>query len=191
MSTAGEKLTKDLEFVELLAAQIDAYLMSDAIFWKTTHPSLPDLTLGGYLMRQARLLALRKSLSETEQARLDTSVAQFNQAIVAKGPRFPQKAQHELEARLRQWDEYLKDVEEERGGAVNYSTAAETRTMIATLLDKLQIADYAIPSHIPDKLNTLDDKLRRQWRSGGFVWPAEWQPAYPQAMYWWLYGQPA
>lgn len=191
MPTAAEKLTKDLEFVELLAAQIDDYLMSDTIFWKTTHPSLPDLTLGGYLMRQARLLALRKSLNKAEQARLDTSVAQFNQAIVDKGPRFSQKAQQELEARLRQWDEYLKDVMEDRGGAVNYSTAAETRTMIAALLDKLQITDYSISPHIPDKLNTLDDKLRRQWQSDGFIWPDEWQPAYPQAMYWWLYGQPA
>lgn len=192
MLTGKEKLSKDLEFVELLASQIDDYLMSEAIFWKTAAVDLPDLTLGGYLMRQHRLLALRDFLNEADQPRLDTAVTQFNRALVEKGPRFERKANRELEARLRQWNEYLKELDEENAdSATYYGSAVETRAMIAALIDKLQVAAFPLKASIPDKLNVLDDKLRRQWQSGRFIWPQEWQPAYPQSPYWWLYGRPA
>ncbi len=191
MPTGKEKLVKDLEFLELLAAQMDAYLMSDTIFWKTTHVDLPDLTLGGYLMRQHRLLALRDSLNQAEQTRLDNAVSQFNQAIVYKSDRFEEKAMHELEARMRQWAAYLDDLAEatEDRGAY-YQSAVETRIMIAALIDKLQIGNHPLSPEMGESLNKLDDALCRYWTSSGFIWPAEWQAAYPQAMYWWLYGRP-
>lgn len=191
MPTGKKKLSKDLEFLELLASQMNAYLLSDAIFWKTTHVDLPDLTFGGYLMRQQRLLALRDSLSQAEQTRLDTAVTQFNQAIAEKGPLFEKKARRELEARLRQWSAYLDDLAEENGDrGAYYHTAVETRIMIATLIDKLQIGGYALEPDTGEKLNKLDNQLSRYWTSGNFIWPNEWQAAYPQAMYWWLYGKP-
>lgn len=191
MLTGAEKLHQDLEFVELLAEQIDAYLMSDTIFWKTVETNLPDLTLGGYLMRQHRLLALRDLLAETEQSRLDTAVIQFNQALVEKGPFFERKASRELEARLRQWHEYLKELDEENAdSAAYYSSAVETRVMIAALIDKLQATADQLEAHLPEKLNVLDKKLRQHWQSGRFIWAQEWQRAYPQTPYWWLYGRP-
>jgi len=191
MSTGKEKLVKDLEFLELLAAQMDAYLMSDTIFWKTTHVDLPDLTLGGYLMRQHRLLALRDLLSQAEQTRLDNAVSQFNQAIVYKSDRFEEKGLHELDARLRQWAAYLDDLaEESEDRGAFYATAVETRIMIAALIDKLQIGGYALKPNTGEKVNKLDNQLSNYWASGKFIWPAEWQVAYPQPMYWWLYGRP-
>lgn len=191
MSTGKVKLTKDLEFLALLASQMDAYLSSDAVFWKTPHVDLPDLTLGGYLMRQQRLLALRDSLSQAEQTRLDTAVAQFNQTIAEKGPLFEKKARQELAARLRQWAAYLSDLaEENEDRGAFYTTAVETRIMIAALIDKLQIGDYPLSPETGEKLNRLDNQLSRYWTSGQFIWPTEWQTAYPQAMYWWLYGAP-
>ncbi len=189
----SQKITRDLKFLELLAADIEAYLMSDTIFWKTTEVDLPDLTLGGYLMRQHRLLALRDTLLDpAEQARLDAAVRQFDRALDEKAVLFEKKAQRELEARLRQWAEYLKELEEEESdNAAYYSTAVEVRAIIAALADKLQANSYHVAPKIYQKIEALDQKLRQSWQMNDFVWPASWQPAYPQARYWWLFGQPA
>jgi hypothetical protein len=62
--------------------------------------------------------------------------------------------------------------------------------MIAALIDKLQTSPYQLQSRIISQVNMLDSNLGNQWQSGDFVWPPEWQPAYPKLTYWWLYGKP-
>ena len=192
LSTGKEKLKQDLAILEAMASEMEAYLMSDVLFWQMMKGGMPKLTLGGYLMRQRRLLALRDELLDTaEQARLDAAVAQFNQALVEKIVRFEQKANEELGVRLRQWSEYLKDLNwESKASAATYGSAVETRAMIAALIDKLQTAPYRLEPHYAQQLNVLDMNLRNHWKWGEFVWPDEWQPAYPRDRYWWLYGKP-
>jgi hypothetical protein len=62
--------------------------------------------------------------------------------------------------------------------------------MITALVNKLKLPPYQLESRIPQQINMYDSNLRRRWHSGGFVWPEEWQPAYPEAVYWYLYGKP-
>jgi hypothetical protein len=191
LTTEQGKLTKDLQILVAMATEMDAYLKSDVLFWHMSRSNMPALTLGGYLMRQHRLLLLRDLLGQTEQADLSSAVAQYNSSLVEKIVRFEQKAHRELDARLRQWGEYLNDFDRDVAATTsNYSTAVEVRTMIISIADQLQLAPYNLSQHVPEKVSLLDSHLRRIWEPGDFVWSNAWQPAYPKVEYWWLYGKP-
>ena len=190
MATAIEKLERDVTIIATMASEMEAYLNSDVLFWHMGTSGMPALTLGGYLMRQHRLLILRHLLNDTKQIMLDGAVQQYNGVISEKIIRFEQKAHREQDARLRQWGEYLKDVD--RGIAAktsNYGTAVETRTMISGLSESLRLAPYKLEQRIPAQTALLDNQLKQVWKPGDFIWFDEWQPAYPQEDYWWLYGK--
>ena len=63
LSTDNNKLTRDLSILVAMAAEMETYLNSDVLFWHMSTSHMPALTLGGYLMRQHRLLALRDLLT--------------------------------------------------------------------------------------------------------------------------------
>lgn len=190
MSHGIEKLREDLEILEEMAAEMDSYLKSDVLFWPMKNGNMPRLTVGGYLMRQHRLLSLESLLDDDEKSRLDAAVSQFNEALVEKIVRFENHGNQELEARLRQWGEYLKDLSRESSSAAYYATAVEPRAMITAIVNKLKLPPYQLNDRVYQQMNMLDNNLRRRWHRGEFVWPEEWQPAYPEAIYWWLYGSP-
>jgi hypothetical protein len=185
----SEKLDRDLVVLEAMAAEMDEYLRSDVLFWPLRGSDLPRLTLGGYLMRQHRLLELRDLLSMPEQERLHATISRYLDALEEKVVRFENRAHEELEARLRQWREYLRDVKNGSGVAY-YPTAVETRAMIRALISQLRVNPYQLNDDIPPQVALLDRELSRFWEPGQFVWPFDWRPAYPQAEYWWLYGRP-
>jgi hypothetical protein len=185
-----EKLREDLEILEAMASEMDSYLKIDVLFWPMEDSNMPRLTVGGYLMRQHRLLALEDLLDEAEKSRLEAAVSQFNDALVEKIVRFEQHANQELEARLRQWGEYLKDLSRESSSAVYYATSVEPRAMITAIINKLKLPPYRLNDRVQQQVIMLDNNLRRRWHSDEFVWPESWQPAYPEAIYWYLYGTP-
>jgi hypothetical protein len=173
-----------------MAGEMEAYLRSDVLFWPLMKGGLPQLTLGGYLMRQHRLLALRDLLPPEAQEVVDTAVSQFNQTLVEKIVMLEQKAHQELAARIRQWSQYLKDLQwEKRVAAANYASAVETRVMMTAVTDQLQLPPYQLKPRITEQIKLLDDNLRRRWQTGPFIWSEDWRPAYPQNEYWWLYGR--
>ena len=183
MSEGKNKLRKDLKILEAMVAEMDDYLRNETMFWPLGDSSLPRLTLGGYLMRQHRLSLLIHLL--------DGAIATFNEALVEKVVRFEQHARDELQARLRQWSEYLRELNQESAAAGDYyASAVDTRAMIAALLDKLEMPPYQLDKRVIDELGVYDRALGNHWLANGFVWPAEWQPAYPLSAYWWLYGRP-
>jgi hypothetical protein len=189
MSEGIEKLERDLVVLEAMVAEMPDYLRSDVLFWRMARGGMPMLTLGGYLMRQHRLQALADLLDEEEKERLDTAVLAFNASTQEKIVRLEEKAHTELEARIRQWAEALKDLNSTTSLS-HYRTVVETRVMIAALIDKLQTSPYQLQSRIISQVNMLDSNLGNHWQSGDFVWPPEWQPAYPKLIYWWLHGKP-
>jgi hypothetical protein len=187
----GDKLRQDLRVIEAMAAEMDDYLRDGNLFWPLGDTSLPRLTLGGFLMRQHRLLALRDKLDEADQERLDTVEAQFKEALVEKVVAFERRAHEEIRARLRQWNEYLKELRDPSQGAGNYyASAVETRAMLAALMDKLQSPPYKLDRRVLSELASFDRVLANYWASGEFIWPKEWAEAYPRQRYWWLYGRP-
>ncbi len=191
MTEAVKKLKRDLKILEAMAADMSDYLISQPLFWPLSDTSMPRLTLGGYLMRQHRLTGLRNLLEPEDQVRLDKAINVFNEALVEKVVRFEQKAHEELHARLRQWSEFLKDVGKESIAAGDYySSAVETRLIIALLLAKLEMPPYELDKRVLGELSSYDTALRNYWLTGDFVWHSEWQPAYPKESFWWLYGRP-
>jgi hypothetical protein len=191
VTQGDEKIDRDVRTLSAMAGEMEDYLDSDVLFWQMSSSGMPRLTLGGYLMRQQRLLALYDTLSPEEQAEVDEAVALFNQALVERTVRFEQKAHRELDARLRQWQEYLKDVERGQASSKsNYGTAVEARAMIDALTEFLQLAPYELDDRVVDQTALLDSRLRSRWTKGDFVWPEEMAGAYPEDTYWWLYGLP-
>lgn len=191
MSTSNERLSRDVEILVAMAAEMDAYLMRDVLFWRMENAWMPMLTLGGYLMRQNRLLALQNLLSAGEQTQVAQAVSQFNAALSEKIVRFEEKGHTEMEARIRQWGEFLKDLQWDPQSSVpNYPTSVEARAMMAALMDRLALAPYQLSPRIPEQVKLLDANLRSRWQTGEFIWPVEWQSAYPRTEFWWLYGQP-
>ena len=185
----NEKLYRDLEVLEAMAAEMDEYLRSDVLFWPLKDGDLPRLTLGGYLMRQYRLLELRDLLEMDAQERLHNAVHAFHQALDEKIVRLEQKAHEELGARVRQWQEYLREIK--NGVGIDYyASAVDTRAMLSALIAQLRVNPYELDEVYPQKVALLDRELSRYWDPGEFVWPSEWRPAYPEDKYWWLYGHP-
>ncbi|MCP4427178.1 MAG: hypothetical protein GY803_22045 [Chloroflexi bacterium] len=189
MIKGTEKLAQDALILTEMAGEMVDYLRSDALFWQMMRGGMPKLTLGGYLMRQHRLLALRDLLSAEDREKADTAVTQFNQTLVEQIVRLEQKAHRELEARIRQWSEYLKDSQSGPAAAANYRSAVETRAMMTAVTEKLSLPPYRLESRIKEQIALLDGNLRQRWQTGPFIWPEEWEPAYPQAEYWFLYGR--
>ena len=191
MNEANERLGQDVAVLSAMAEQMPQYLDSDILFWPAPRGGMPALTLGGYLLREHRLHALAGLLTAEQQMEVSGALTRFNQALADRVVRFEKKAHHELEARLRQWEEYLKDMD--RGTfdrSSNYATAVETRAIIQALLNRLGMPPYRAEDRPEQHLATLDTRLRGRWQPGDFVWPAAWEPAYPREVYWWLYGSP-
>ncbi|MBP8950218.1 MAG: hypothetical protein KBG73_15350 [Candidatus Promineofilum sp.] len=191
MHDGNERLAQDVTTLGAMAGQMADYLDSEILFWPLGRGDMPMLTLGGYLLREHRLLALPQLLTPEQRTQVDAAIFQFNQALANRVVRFEAKAQHELEARLRQWTETLREMEHgtlQRSS--NYATVVETRAMIHALLDRLSMPPYRPDARSGQQVALLDTRLQGRWQPGEFAWPAEWQPAYPRGEYWWLYGAP-
>lgn len=191
MNGKSEFIESYLSVVEKMAAEMSSYLVSECTHWVMGDGNLPMLTIGGYLMRQDRLLILCKTLQPSQQKRLQQAVTQFDQALVEQVVRFEERTHQELHARLSEWVGYLRGLSAYKPKHdVTYPAAVETRVMIAALMDKLQQLPYQLDVAVQDEVAVLDRKLCGQWIPGEFVLPFIWQPVYPPEKYWWLYGCP-
>ena len=70
MSEGSGRLKRDLEIMEAMSSEMDEYLRSQTLFWPMMKGNLPRLTIGGYLVREDRLVKLDKLLDESQQIRL-------------------------------------------------------------------------------------------------------------------------
>lgn len=191
MTSSAEKLAQDLEILQVMADQMDDYLRSETLFWPMGYSDMPMLTLGGYWLRQHRLTALRSLLTSEQQAQLDAAIQTFDTAVSERIVRTEARAHTELEARIRQWGEYLRDLASKKSAEVaSYPAQVEVRAIIAALVDQLQQRPYTLDPKLASAATSLDPGLRARLSGGEFVWPDEWQPAYPKAAYWFLYGRP-
>ena len=184
------KLQTDLQVLERMAEGLAEYVQGEALFGPTGGRT-PKLTLGGYLMRHYRLTHLHHLLGVEEQVRLEKAISQGEAVLASHIVRSEARATAECHARLRQWEAVIQDADpHKRERLAGYATAVEPRAMLTQLIHFLQQPPYQLERTIPERLTQLDRRLRVIWEDGDFVWPAAWQPAYPTAEYWWLYGQP-
>ena len=191
MEEHKERIEQDLGILEAMALNMEDYLDSEVLFYPLPDADMPRLTLGGYLMRQHRLYELRDNLDTLTRRRLDTTMERFRDATVGHSGRVEQRAIHELEARVRQWQEYLNELHDAcETYAAYYPAAVEARVMMSALINFLRRPPHELPAALLTRVAQQDELLSQQWQGDGFVWPDLWQPAYPEQRYWWLYGQP-
>ncbi|MBK8986993.1 MAG: hypothetical protein IPM39_13100 [Chloroflexi bacterium] len=192
MSETKDVLAQDLRILETMIVQIEAYLDSDATYWPLNQAGMPPkLTIGGCLMRQTRLLALKNKLAIVDQVRLDKAIGTFNGMLQEKVVRFENRSNDELHARLREWSSYLRNATSRMATEQEYyANTVDTRLVIAALMDKLQTPPYHLKPQITNDVAQMDSYLQKQWQRGEFVLTAVWQEAYPENDYWWLYGRP-
>jgi hypothetical protein len=114
----------------------------------------------------------------------------FAEACAKQSQHFEQKASRELEARVRQWrgdlDELLAD---DPPSMAYFRSDVEVRAIIAVILNQLPSIPIEPEESMLKEVDRLDRQLEKRWTPGGFIWPAEWEPAYPRQKFWWLYGR--
>lgn len=191
MEERRQTAKRDLAILEVMVAEMDDYLMSEATHWTMEKGDMPKLTIGGCLMRCHRLPVARDLLSEKAQQRLDKAIQTFSNAMSENVVRFEQRMHQELRARLADWSNYLRHMSSRMMADVDYyATVVDTRVVIQAMVDELHKPAYQFDKRILEEMTTLDSNLQGRWQIGEFVWPAVWQPAYPPETYWWLYGRP-
>lgn len=186
-----EILTHDLAVMEAMVAYTEPYLTSDVTQWDMGRAGMPSMTIGGVLMRRHRLLLLRDHLNEDARARLAEANASFDRLVADRIVRLEQRADVELQARMREWTHYLHDLTSAVAArSEHYRHVADTRVVIGHLVDLLSQSPYRLGAHVPDDVAACDRRLKADWSPGDFIWPNVWEPAYPRETYWWLYGGP-
>jgi hypothetical protein len=149
---------------------------------------LPLGTVGGLLLRLHRLRALPDQLTSDQQITLEAAAGHIEEEMAHWAVQTMDKVQREIKTRLRNWHEFLLELERDpRRYTSEYPTQAEGRTILDLL------AAYAgdeAPPEMDLELRAADVKLRDSVASGNFVWGDEMQPAFPPERFWWLYVHP-
>jgi hypothetical protein len=191
MDESFELLSQDLRILEAMLAELEAYLASDATHWPMHREGMPKLTIGGCLMRLARLRTMRHRLTRAEQIRLDEAEQAFEKLASENVVRFERRSHDELHARLREWTTYLRNTSSQAVRERSYyANTVDARIVIMALSDKLQMPPYQIDPQVLADVGRMDNYLKGLWQEGEFVLPAMWKEAYPARNYWWLYGNP-
>jgi hypothetical protein len=189
MSALAVNLAKDAAHARDMAEHLDPYLYQDELYG-TLGRSKPKLTVGGLLLRLHRLEALQEQLAPAQAEAFVLAQAGLESARADWATRYGEKIKHELQARQRSFVWFLDDCDEKPKTCVSaYPVEAEKRTIIHHLLAEGETRglDLAEESRLQA---ALDDRLRRRFKPGAFIWPAALQPAYPSGRFWWLYGGP-
>ena len=58
------------------------------------------------------------------------------------------------------------------------------------VLQDAALARNALPTALQGAMTALDNKNRRYFEGGKFIWDSRLEPAYPPAKFWFLYGKP-
>jgi hypothetical protein len=170
---------KDRAFIEAGIPELEAYLLSNELYWPITARGydLPRLTVGGFLLARKRL--------EARGERIEPLVAQLDAVRSKWRVAWETKAGREVGARMRLWSNYLSDYRHNpEGHADAYPHEVRYRAMLHLLLAEL-------PTSPPEaeELAQLDSLLRANLISSDFVWEADLQSGFPHKVYWFLYGK--
>jgi hypothetical protein len=156
-------LRDDLKYLAEGIPQLEAYLRSGELYYPLGG-GLPQLTLGGILLSQARTGA--------QAARFEPLLERVRAKWEAA---WEAKAERERRARGALWMNYLAEYREDPKAAVlSYAYHVRYRAMIGLLGEA---------AHESDRF------LRSVFAEGGFIWEAECAQRFPRAAFWFLFGR--
>ncbi len=175
---------QDLAFLLTGVEQLEAYLLSDELYWPLTGPTrLPRLTIGGLLLAARRLRARKLSGAEAAQV---TGLENRQEAIRAKWrSAWERKCRREVRARLDLWRNYLTDTRQSPAAlAQDFPFQVQWRVILHLLSKEL-----AAPAPEAEALAALDAMLKEFWLPGDFIWEVELAGEFPPTEFWFLYGK--
>ncbi|MDX1415220.1 MAG: hypothetical protein R3293_13575 [Candidatus Promineifilaceae bacterium] len=191
MNDENTLILHDLIILEEMASNMELYLDSNAVDWTIPRVNMPKLTIGGYLMRQHRLTTLETRLEAEQQTRLRSAIKQFDGALVERIVRFETRAHQELHRRISEWMGHMRELGSRTLADINYYAGiVDTRVVITSLIDKLQVQPFKLQEGILESVHALDSNLKARTDHHPFIWDPLWMPAYPPDKYWWLYCRP-
>jgi len=178
----------DLALFLAMRADLADYLASDTLFWQLSGPStFPKLSLGYLLLTRARLTAASAQLAPAQQTEF-AQADQFVTGLLAQKPvAAEKKAALELRTRVNLWAQFLDEcVDDSQACAEGYPHDVIQRVIAALL-----VAEFPRVGETSEalRLASLDARLRGLWRPGAFLWPLEYQSAFPSDDFWFLYGR--
>lgn len=169
--------------------EVERYLLSDELFWPLNiapepwEPSYPNLTLGSLLLYQAFAHPLAQTGSQ--QTALQKIEAEIETVKTKWRVAWERKASWEFKSRLRQWENFLKEVRidpEDNTGYYRY----EVRFRV--MLDLLKPAGNDVDPSYFEHLDSLDLLLRALFTPGDFIWEPELAVEFPADKFWYLWG---
>jgi len=185
--TLAFDLDRDLRALATMASNLTPYLYEDEMYGYLSG-DLPNLTLGGLLLRLYRLGRLENLLDADQQTMLQDARINFEAECAKWAVHYETKLQQELHARLDAFDQFLNECGDDLPScAANYPVQAEKRTIIEHLNDEL-VELEARPEEIENRLRHIDQKLRRLLVESDFISDERLEAVYPKHRFWWMYG---
>ncbi len=172
-----------LRFVQEGAADLEAYLLSDILYWQLHAPAgRQRFTLGGMLLGLMKIKSLGEASGEAED--LFSLQEKIDKVKVEHQTAWEKKASQETAARIRLWKTFLEDYRQNPDDmAAYYPREVKWRVLIQLLLKELPK-----PIDQVDLLTLLDTMVKSNWLPGGFIWEPYLVNAMPAREYWFLYG---
>ena len=173
-----------LTFVQAGATDLEAYLLSDILYWQLQAAAGEQkFTLGGMLLGLLQISAMDEAGRETVD--LIPVRAMIDKAKLEHRAAWEKKARQETAARIRLWKTYLEDYRQSPDEmAAYYPREVKWRVMIQLLLKEVPISVEQ-----SGLLSELDRMVQSNWLPGDFTWEPYLVPVMPAQEYWFLYGR--
>jgi hypothetical protein len=180
-------LEHDVRVLSAMASNLTPYLYEQEIFGYLG-TDLPELTLGGLLMRLYRLSRLENILDAEQQKLVQEARTNFEAERSKWAVHYETKIQHELKSRTEALLRFLDEcIEELINCTTIYPVQAEKRIMIEHLRDEAK--ERGVLSEEQDtEIRVADQRLRRVLIDGEFITDERLKSVYPHEHFWWLYG---
>ncbi len=180
----------DLSYIQAAIEELQPYLLSDKLHWSLSgyacpgEKAYPQLTLGGLLLAltRSRVRANSPKMSlKTDhlENRLETIRSQWRVA-------WEEKASWEFRSRLRQWGNFLNEVQHDpQDYAAYYPYEVNVRVILELLIPQTgNLADKDV-----EPLIKQDQRLQAQFISGSFIWDDDLSGGFPKDDFWFLWGR--
>ena len=187
--TLAYDLARDVNVLSAMASNLTPYLYESELYGYLAG-NLPRLTVGGLLLRLHRLARLDDVwMTSEQQTQIQDAHLNFEAECSQWAVHYGNKLQHELQARLNAFEQFLREcAEKSHGCAASYPSQAEKRTIIHHLHSEASARDV-LPDGALARITALDQRLRQVFVDGDFLIADErLASVYPQDTFWWLYG---
>lgn len=181
----------DLHYLQQATPHLEAFLLSKAMQWPLEgqgyhrQPPFPPLTVENYLLSRQRLQY--QELFAPTNAEYQPLEQAYQNLLNRWRSAWGQKASQGFRHRIHLWQQYLDELGSQPGENTDrYPHEVRLRVMLTLL------SPYADATTTEDfnQLALLDQKLRNLFQPGDFIWPKELEKAFPEPIFWYLYGLP-